>query len=173
MEGVQSIMPVAVKTGVGVLSRSASGGGFGSTSEAAELRAESVENQARRQAEAQARSTRQQVQTMREDNEHKLASARVAAANSGLELSGSSLLNLTSLETQGQDKVTDAMDESALRIQGILDSGAEQARSIRLSGRVADDRANLISGLGSLLRMGGQAGTRTPGILNIASNQNF
>jgi hypothetical protein len=169
MEGVKSVMPIAVKTGVGVLSQAISGGS-GGTSNAAEQRAENVENQARRQAEAQARATREQVQNQREDNQHRQAAARVAAADSGVELSGSSLLNLTSLEHQGDAKVSGLMDESAVRIQSILDSGAEQARSIRLSGRVADNR---LSGLGSLLRLGGQAQTGTPGTVPPFLNDDF
>jgi len=153
MEGVSQVMPIAAKTGTAVLA-AALKGGSGSAEDAAEVRAQSAENQARRQAEAQARQTREQVQELREDTQHKMGAARVAAANSGLQLSGSSLLGLTAKEHAGDEKVSQAMDESALRIQSILDSGAEQARSIRLSGRVAESRA---SGLGSLLRLGGQA----------------
>jgi len=151
MEGVSRVMPIAVKTGASLLGdvlKESSGG----TGAAAEARAQSAEAQARRQAEAQERATRETVQQLREDNQHRQARARVAAANSGLTLSGSSLLNLTSLEHAGDEKVDKAMSESALRIQSILDSGAEQAQSIRLSGRVADSRLN---GLGSLLRLGG------------------
>jgi len=153
MEGVSRVMPIAVKTGASVLG-AALKDGSGGTSAAAEARAESAEAQARRQAESQARATRETVQELREDNQHRAAKARVAAANSGLALSGSSLLNLTSLEHAGDEKVDKAMSESALRIQSILDTGADQARSIRLSGRVADSR---LSGLGSLLSLGGLA----------------
>jgi len=153
MEGVSSVMPIAVKTGASVLS-AALAGGSGSSNDAVETRARNAENQAKRQAEAQARSTREQVQELREDNQHRMGAARVAAANSGLALSGSSLLNLTSAESAGDEKVNHVLDESALRIQSILDSGSEQARSIRLSGRVADSRQG---GLSSLLRLGAQS----------------
>jgi len=154
MEGVSTVMPVAVKTGIGVLGSALSSGGSGGVSEAAEARAQAAEAQARRQAEAQARTAREQVQELREDNQHKNAAARVQAANSGLALSGSSLLNLTALEQEGDEKVSRVMGENALRVQSLLDSGAEQAQSIRLSGRVAESRSG---GLGSLLRLGGQA----------------
>jgi len=46
------------------------------------------------------------------------------------------------------------LGESALRVQSLLDSGAEQAQSIRLSGR-ASSRGS--GGLGSLLRLGSQS----------------
>jgi len=164
MEGVSSVMPIAVKTGASVLSGALTSGSGGS-GDAVEARAQSAENQARRQAEAQARSTREQVQELREDNQHKMGSARVAAANSGLALSGSSLLNLTSAEAAGDEKVNRVMDESALRIQSILDSGSDQARSIRLSGRVADSRQG---GLSSLLRLGAQSlGSSNPFKINL------
>ncbi|OIN98273.1 MAG: hypothetical protein AUJ49_13585 [Desulfovibrionaceae bacterium CG1_02_65_16] len=171
MEGVSSVMPLAVKAGTSVLSSALKGelgGSSGRISSTAEARAEQAENQARRQAEAVARGARDQVSTLREDNEHKRASARVAAANSGLTLSGSTLLNLTSLERAGDDKVNDVMHESALREQSILDSGAEQAQSIRLSGRVATDR---LGGLGSLLRLGGQA--QSPAVFTYVPTRNF
>lgn len=155
MEGVSTVMPIAIKTGAGILgaamdSGSSSGGG---ASAAAEARAKAAEAQALRQAEAQERTTRDQVQNLREANQHRNAKAHVAAANSGLALSGSSLLNLTSLERAGEEQLGKTLSDSALRIQSVLDTGAEQARSIRLSGRVADSRSG---GLGSLLRLGGQ-----------------
>ena len=57
------------------------------------------------------------------------------------------------------------MDESTLRVRSLLDSAAEQARSIRLSGRVASDRQD---GLASLLRLGAQAAqARIPGAMSI------
>jgi len=154
MEGVSTVMPIAIKTGTGLLQSALDQNGSGGASTAAENRARAVEAQAKRQAEAQERNAREQVQTLREDSQHKIASARVAAANSGLALSGSSLLNLTSLEHAGEEKVGKVLGETALQVQSLLDSGAEQARSIRLSGRVADSRSG---GLGSLLRLGGQA----------------
>jgi len=171
MEGVSSVMPLAVKTGASVLSSAIKGelgGSSGGVSSAAEARAEQAENQARRQAEAETRSARDKVSALREDNEHKLGAARVAAANSGLTLSGSSLLNLTSLEQAGDDKVSGVMGENALRVQSILDSGAEQARSIRLSGRVASDR---LGGLGSLLRLGSQA--QAPSVMTTIPTRDF
>lgn len=154
MEGVSTVMPIAIKTGTNLLSNALDQGGSGGAGTAAENRARAVEAQARRQAEEKQRTARAQVQGLREDNQHKVASAHVAAANSGLTLSGSSLLNLTSLEHAGEEKVGKVLGETALQVQSLLDSSAEQARSIRLSGRVAENRSG---GLGSLLRLGGQA----------------
>jgi vacuolar-type H+-ATPase subunit E/Vma4 len=154
MEGVSTVMPLTVKTGVGILDKVLAGGGSGSTSKAAEARAESVEAQAQRQAETEARSAHEQTDDLREAEQRKGASARVAAANSGLELSGSSLLSLDALENASDEKISRVLGDSAVRQQSILDSGAEQARSIRLSGRTAQSRSG---GLGSLLRLGGQS----------------
>lgn len=153
MEGVNTLMPIAVKTGVGVLS-SAIKEGIAGGNDAVEERAKSAEAQARRQAEAEARSARQQVRNLREDGQRKSARARVAAANSGLTLSGSSLLSLEALEHDTLENVDRVAGESALRVQSLLDSGAEQARSIRLSGRSVSGRDG---GLGSLLRLGSQS----------------
>lgn len=153
MEGVNTLMPIAVKTGMGVLSTAIKEGASGGNA-AAEERAKAAEAQARRQAEAEARSARRQVRELRGDGQRKSARARVAAANSGLTLSGSSLLNLEALEHDTLEKVDSTMGESALRVQSLLDAGAEQARSIRLSGRSASGREG---GLGSLLRLGSQS----------------
>lgn len=155
MEGVSTVMPAPIKTGAGILATALleSGKGGGGNG-AAEERARSVEAQAKRQAEEQVRGAREQVRELRESGQHKSASARVAAANSGLALSGSSLLNLTALEAEAEERVDRVLGESALRVQSLLDSGAEQARSIRLSGRAANGREG---GLGSLLRLGSQA----------------
>ncbi len=152
MEGVSTVMPMAVRTGAQVLSTALADGGKGGGS-AAEARAQAVEAQARRQAEAEMRGTREKVEELREGNQHRNAAARVAAANSGLALSGSSLLNLTAVEDSGDERVGKVAGESALRVQSLLDSGAEQAQSIRLSGRSSGSRAG---GLNSLLRLGGQ-----------------
>lgn len=154
MEGVSTVMPMTVKTGAGILASALLEGGKGGGGDAVEARAQAAETQARRQAEAEVRGTRQQVRELREAGQHKSASARVAAANSGLTLSGSSLLNLTALEDESEERVDRVLGESALRVQSLLDSGAEQARSIRLSGRAASGRD---AGLGSLLRLGSQS----------------
>jgi len=154
MEGVSTVMPLTVKTGVGILDKVLANGGPGQASKAAEARAESVEVQAQRQAETEARSAREQTDDLREAAQRKDASARVAAANSGLDLSGSSLLSLDALENAGDEKISRLLGDSAMRQQSLLDSGAEQARSIRLSGRTAQSRSG---GLGSLLRLGGQS----------------
>jgi multidrug efflux pump subunit AcrA (membrane-fusion protein) len=155
MEGVSTVMPLTVRTGARILASALlEGGKGGGGSGAAEARAQAAEAQARRQAEAEVRGTRQQVQELRESGQHKSASARVAAANSGLTLSGSSLLNLTALEDGSEERVDRVLGESALRVQSLLDSGAEQARSIRLSGRGSGGRD---AGLGSLLRLGSQS----------------
>jgi hypothetical protein len=139
MEGVSKVMPLALNVGTGilkgVLSNAAGGGGGSEISEAEQLR------------------TRQQAEGLREENQHRRARARVAAAGSGLDLSGTSLLNLQSLEHHQEDTLGQLLGDSSRRTADILASGAEQAQSIRLSGRrsrVSDD------GLGSLLRLGGQ-----------------
>lgn len=155
MEGVSTVMPAPIKTGAGILASALlEAGKGGNGGGAAEERARTVEAQARRQAEEQVRGAREQVRELREAGQRKGASARVAAANSGLTLSGSSLLNLTALEDEDEERVGRVLGESALRVQSLLDSGAEQARSIRLSGRAAGARDG---GLGSLLRLGSQA----------------
>jgi len=155
MEGVSTVMPMTVKTGAGILASALlEGVQGGDGGNAAEDRAQAAEAQARRQAEAEVRGARQQVQELRESGQRKSAAARVAAANSGLTLSGSSLLNLTALEDESEERVDRVFGESALRVQSLLDSGAEQARSIRLSGRSSGGRDG---GLGSLLRLGSQS----------------
>jgi hypothetical protein len=151
MEGVSTVMPMAVRTGAQVLSTALSEGGKGGG--ALEARAQAVEAQARRQAEAEMHGARDKMEELRETNQHRNAAARVAAANSGLALSGSSLLSLTALEDAGDERVGKVAGESALRVQSLLDSGAEQAQSIRLSGRSVGSRSG---GLNSLLRLGGQ-----------------
>ncbi|OGR34715.1 MAG: hypothetical protein A2051_04530 [Desulfovibrionales bacterium GWA2_65_9] len=150
-------MPLALNVGTGIMKGVLQGavGSSGGTeiSEAAEVRAQTAEAQARRQAEAEELRAREQAEGLREDNQHRRARARVAAAGSGLTLSGTSLLNLQSLEHQQEDQLGQLLGDSARRAADILASGAEQAQSIRLSGRrsrVSDD------GLGSLLRLGGQ-----------------
>jgi hypothetical protein len=156
MEGVSTVMPLAINVGTGVLKgvlSSAGSGGGGEISEAAEQRAQTAEARARRQAEAEQLRTREQAEVQREENQHRRARARVAAAGSGLTLSGSSLLNLQSLDSQQEDQLGRLLGDSSRRVADILASGAEQAQSIRLSGRrtrAGDD------GLGSLLRLGGQ-----------------
>jgi hypothetical protein len=152
MEGVSSVMPLAVKAGAQALGQAMAGG----STDPFENKAQAAEAQASRRAQSQQRAARDAVREQREQNQHRNASARVAAANSGLTLSGSSLLNLESLEQAGDEKISRAMGESALRIQDILDTGAEQARSIRLSGRSAATR---LGGIGSLLRLGAQSDT--------------
>lgn len=154
MEGVSTVMPITVRTGAGILSAALSENGKGGVGQAAEARAQAAEAQARRQAEVEVRGAREKVEELREASQHKNAAARVAAANSGLTLSGSSLLNLAALENVGEERVDKVLGESALRVQSLLDSGAEQARSIRLSGRSVESRSG---GLGSLLRLGGQS----------------
>lgn len=155
MEGVSTIMPMTVKTGAGILAtKLLEAANDGGGSDVTEARAQAAEAQARRQAEASVRAARGQVQELRETSQHKNAAARVAAANSGLTLSGSSLLNLNALEAEGEERVDSVLGESALRVQSLLDSGAEQAQSIRLSGR-ASNRGS--GGLGSLLRLGSQS----------------
>lgn len=156
MEGVSTVMPTAINLGTGILKgalKSAVSGGGSEVSEAAELRAQTAEAQAKRQAEAVQQSAREKAEAQREDNQHRRARARVAAAGSGLTLSGTSLLNLESQELQQQEQLGQLLGDASRRVEDILASGAEQARSIRLSGRrsrAGDD------GLGSLLRLGGQ-----------------
>jgi len=159
MEGVSTVMPLTVKAGAGLLASALlEGERGGDGGNGAEARARAAEAQARRQAEAQVRSARGEVQELREAGQHKSASARVAAANSGLTLSGSSLLNLAALEDENETRVDKVFGESALRVQSLLDSGVEQARSIRLSGRASNRAAGgRDGGLGSLLRLGSQS----------------
>jgi len=157
MESVSTTMPLALNMGTGILKgvlQGAVGSGGGTeVSEAAEVRAQSAEAQARRQAEAEQLDARAKAEGLREEHQHRRARARVAAAGSGLALSGTSLLNLQSLEHQQEDQRGQLLGASSRRAADILAAGAEQARSIRLSGRrsrAGDD------GLGSLLRLGGQ-----------------
>ena len=155
MEGVSTVMPLALNVGTGILKGALSGLGSGGGSEigeAAEARAQAAEAQAKRQAEAEERRTRQQAEDLREEGQHKRAKARVAAAGSGLTLSGSSLLSLNSLEHAEGEQVGRLLGDSSRRVADILAAGAEQAQSIRLSGR----RSRADDGLGSLLRLGGQ-----------------
>ena len=154
MESVSTVMPLALGTGTilkGVLANAGSGGG-GEVGEAAEVRAQTAEAQARRRAEAEERTARGEAEALREEHQHRRARARVAAAGSGLELSGSSLLSLQSLEHQQENQLGRLLGDASRRAADILASGAEQARSIRLSGR----RSRADDGLGSLLRLGGQ-----------------
>lgn len=154
MEKVSTVMPLAVKSAdiLNTLTKSGSG-----KDSAAEARASAVEAEARRKAEEAQRGAREQVESLREAAQHKSASARVAAANSGLALSGSSLLSLEALEHADDERVEELLGDSALRVQGILDSGAAQARSIRLSGRSGRSASIGLGGLGSLLSLGGRA----------------
>jgi hypothetical protein len=149
MEGVSKIMPLAIK-GAGLVDKLTAGSG--GASDAAEARAQAVEAEARRRAEETERAAREKAGDVREAAQHKEASARVAAANSGLTLSGSPLLSLEALEHESQEQVDDLFGDAAVRAQGILDSGAAQAQSIRLSGR-----SNRSTGLGTLLSLGGRA----------------
>ncbi len=156
MEGVSTVMPLALNVGTGILKgvlSGNSGNGDSGASEAAEVRAQAAEAQAKRQAEGEERRTREQAESLREEDQHRRARARVAAAGSGLELSGSSLLTLQGLEHAQDEQLGQLLGDSSQRMADILASGAEQAQSIRLSGRrsrASDD------GLGSLLRLGGQ-----------------
>jgi len=167
MEGVTKVMPMAINVGTdimkGVLSNAISGGSSTETSDVAEQRAQTAEAQARRQAEAEQLRTREQAETLREENQRRRARARVASAGSGLELSGTSLLNLQSLDHQQEDQLGELLGDSSRRVADILASGAEQAQSIRLSGR----RSRADGGLGSLLGLGGQVlqGGRFGGVL--------
>ena len=154
MEGVNTVVPVAMATGKilqGALPRLLSDSGGTETGAEAEARARMVEARARRQAEAEDRKAQNQADALREKGEKARAKARVGAATSGLTLSGTSLLSLENLEAQNDSQVNELLGESALRIEDILAGAGEQARSIRLSGRVARNRDN---GLGSLLRLG-------------------
>ncbi|MDP3425889.1 MAG: hypothetical protein Q8S17_00735 [Humidesulfovibrio sp.] len=157
MEAVSTVMPTAINVGTGivksVLQDAVNSGGGTEISEAAETRAQTAEAQARRQAEAEQLRARSQAEARREDNQHSRARARVAAAGSGLTLSGTSLLNLQSLDHQQEDELGQLLGDSAKRVADILASGAEQAQSIRLSGRRSRASGN---GLGSLLSLGGQ-----------------
>ena len=156
MEGVGTVMPLALGAGTSILKTvlaSSDGGNQTAVSDAAEARAQAAEAQAGRQAEAEQRRGREQTEALREQNQHRRAAARVAQAGSGLTLSGSSLLSLQSLEHTQDDQVAQLLGDSARRAADILASGAEQARSIRLSGRQSRAQGE---GLGSLLRLGGQ-----------------
>lgn len=157
MEGVSTVMPLALNVGSGILKGVLQGAGNNSggneISEAAEIRAQAVEAQAKRQSEAEELRAREQAEGLREDNQRRRARARVAAAGSGLSLSGTSLLNLQSLEHQQEDQLGQLLGDSSRRSADILAAGSEQAQSIRLSGRRSRARDD---GLGSLLRLGGQ-----------------
>jgi hypothetical protein len=155
MEGVSTVMPLALNMGTGILKdvlQGAASSRGSKTSEIAEQRAQTAEAQAKRQAEAEQRSAREKTEALREDNQHRRARARVAAAGSGLEFSGTSLLNLQSLDHQQEEQLGQLLGDSSRRVADILASGAEQAQSIRLSGR----RSRGTGGLGSLLGLGGQ-----------------
>ncbi|MDO9632321.1 MAG: hypothetical protein Q7I92_10525, partial [Humidesulfovibrio sp.] len=155
-EGVTKVMPMGINVGTGimkgVLQNAVKGSSGTEISEAAEIRAQTAEAQAKRQAEAEQLSAREKTEALREDNQHRRARARVAAAGSGLELSGTSLLNLQSLDHQQEDQLGQLLGDSSRRVADILASGAEQAQSIRLSGR----RSRAAGSLGSLLGLGGQ-----------------
>jgi hypothetical protein len=150
-------MPLALNMGTGilkgVLQSAVNGSGGTETGEIAEQRAQTAEAQARRQAEAEQLRTREQAESLREDNQRRRARARVVSAGSGVELSGTSLLNLQSLDHQQEDQLGQLLGDSSRRVADILASGAEQAQSIRLSGRRSRSADN---GLGSLLSLGGQ-----------------
>lgn len=162
MEGVSSVMPTALNAG-NVLTQAlplfigggggGGGNGDGGVSEAAEARAQAAEAQARRQAEATAREARDRADDLREKGEKARARARVGAATSGLTLSGTSLLSLENIDAQTEGAVDELLGDARLQMDDILASGAEQARSIRLSGRVPRSRSG---GANSLLRLGGQ-----------------
>lgn len=161
MEGVSTFMPTSMDTGnifqsaLPLLQGRAS---RDEVSETAEARARMVEAQARRQADALRRQAQDQADALREKGEKARAKARVGAATSGLTLSGTSLLSLENLEAQGDSQVDELLGDSALRVDDILIGADEQARSIRLSGRVLRNR-----GGGSLLSLGGPSGGGTPG----------
>lgn len=152
MEGVSTVMPLAARGAEALdsLARSGRGG-----DPAAEARAEAVEAEARRRAESEQREAREQAGDLRESGQHRASRARVAAANSGLALSGSSLLSLEAQEHADDERIGELLGEAALRAQGILDAGAAQARSIRLSGRSRRGGSAGPHGLGSLLGLGG------------------
>lgn len=128
MEGVSTLMPTLLKIGVEKADAQ-------DKVRQLEARAQGVEAQTLRQAEAAARQTREDVHEARGEARRKAASARAAAGDSGLEFSGSSLLSMQGLEREGERGVGELAHESALRVRGIVDSGAEQVRSIRLAGR--------------------------------------
>ncbi len=167
MEGVNTFVPVAMTAGKviqGALPLLAQGGQDDDVSEGAEQRAQMVEARARRQADAEWRAAQDQADALREKGEKARARARVGAATSGLTLSGTSLLSLENLESQGDGQVDELLGDSALRIADMLAGAGEQARSIRLSGRTQRNR-----GGGSLLSLGGfglgvnTSGGTTPG----------
>lgn len=151
MEGVSTVMPLAVTAGK---LAAAAAGSREAAADAAENRARAVEEQARRQAEGVRRQEREDLSQARADSQRKAAAARVAAADSGLTLSGSSLLSLAALEQAGDETAGRISGKAAWQTRNILEQAADQARSIRLSGRTAQSRAG---GLGFLLRLGGDA----------------
>ncbi|MDO9082206.1 MAG: hypothetical protein Q7U56_02855 [Humidesulfovibrio sp.] len=158
MEGVSTVMPLAINMGTGILKNvlsgaGGSGGGDPGVSAAAEARAQAALAQADRKAEAEQQRARGQAESLREEAQQRRARARVAAASSGLTLSGSSLLSLQGLEHAQGEQVGELLGDSSRRVQDILASGAEQAQSICLSGRQSRAPGE---GLGSLLRLGGQ-----------------
>lgn len=150
MEGVNTVMPLAVSAG----KLAAAVAGKDGITDVAENRARMVEDQAKRQADTVRRQEREDLSRTREDSQHRAAAARVASADSGLTLSGSSLLSLSALEHAGDEKAGSIASKAAWQTQNILEQASDQARSIRLSGRSAQSRAG---GLGSLLRLGGDA----------------
>lgn len=157
MEGVATVMPMGVSA-QSILKAAlplAGGGGSsgGGVNEVAEARAQAVENQARRQAEAQRQSSLDRADALRESGEKRRASARVGAATSGLSLSGTSLLSLESIQGETDEAVGEVLGAGALAGEDILASAADQARSIRLSGRMTKSRSG---GDDSILRLGGQ-----------------
>lgn len=163
MEGVNTFMPVAMTAGKviqGALPLLAQGGQETEVSQAAEERARQVEAQARRQADAQWRTAQDQADALREKGEKARARARVGAATSGLTLSGTSLLSLENLEAQNDGQVGELLSDSTLRIDEMLAGAGEQARSIRLSGRVLKNK-----GGGSLLSLGSLGGGMLPTVL--------
>lgn len=153
MEGVSTFMPSAMDTGK-ILQQALpllnSGATQAEVAETAEARARLVEAQARRQADAEQRQAQDQADALREKGEKARARARVGAATSGLTLSGTSLLSLENLEAQNASQVDELLGDAALRIDDILTGADEQARSIRLSGRVVRGH-----GGSSLLNLGG------------------
>lgn len=157
MEGVSTVMPLAISAGR-ILSTalplmSGGGEGEGGVSQLAEARAKAAEAQARREAESRLRQARDKADDLREQGEKTRAKARVGAATNGLSLSGTSLLSLENIDTQTGHALDELLGDAERQVSDILAAGAEQARSIRLSGRVARSRDG---GTNSLLRLGGQ-----------------
>lgn len=152
MEGVNTFVPVAMTAGKVIQSALpllAQGDRQAGVDEAAEARAQAVEAQARRRADAEWRNTQDQADALREKGEKSRARARVGAAASGLTLSGTSLLSLENQQAQADSAVDELLGDSALRIDDLLAGAGEQARSIRLSGRTPRGRSG-----GSLLSLG-------------------